>query len=81
MVSDRKNYKYSKKVYRLSYEKEIPSLFDNGYTQNCSKYFGKISGIPVRINFSLTSSCTLNAKTEEDLETVYKEVIKVLSGG
>lgn len=71
-------YPFSKKIYRLQYADQIGLLFDEVPNENSNKYYGKISGIEAGIDFSSTSSCKINAKTEEDLDKVYKEVIKSL---
>jgi len=74
------NYKFSKKIYRIHYKDQIMPLFDNGVAEKSDRYYGRILSIPIRIDFSLTRPCTLNAKTQEDLNMVYNEVIKALIG-
>ena len=73
-----KNYPFSRKVNRLQYSNQIDDLFDEKPVKNSRGYYGRISGIEVRINFSPTSPCRINAKTEEDLIKAYTKVLDSL---
>ena len=84
-VKEDGQYKFSRSVNRIYFLKQIKPLFDNprevkeetrGSNQ---RHYGTISGIEVRIDFNPTSSCSLHAKTEEDLGRVYREVIRALT--
>jgi len=56
------------------------TLFDNPkkIREKAKRYFGKIGCIDVRIDFSMTSSCSLNAKTQEDLNITYRKILNSL---
>lgn len=69
------DYPFSKNINRLSYYDQIPGLFDAMPKKHAGGYYGKISGIEARIDFSLRSPCRISAKTEEDLLEAYKQVL------
>ena len=71
-------YKYGRKIHRIRSISDIEYLLNNEYKKKGSSYFGKITGIQVKINFSIISSCSLNTTTEEELEKVYREVLRIL---
>lgn len=72
--SDR-DYSFSRNVNRLQYLNQINYLFDKMPVKRAGGYYGRISGIEARIDFSLKSPCRISAKTEEDLLEAYKEVL------
>tara|TARA_Y100000310_G_C20479634_1_gene714066 strand:- start:412 stop:648 length:237 start_codon:yes stop_codon:yes gene_type:complete len=71
-------YVHSRKIYRITIRDQIPELFDNGYMEKGDKFFGKIGGVEARVEFSEKESCSLSAKTEEDLEIVYRKTLEIL---
>ena len=79
-----RNYPFSERINRLRFEEQIRPLFDNPdkVKENRTreiKYNGKIAGVPARIYFNKSHSCSVHVKDEECLKEVYNEVKKRLS--
>lgn len=75
-------YKFSKPIYRITYENQIRPLFDNSnkVIEKGKSYYGKIEGIEARIDFSLNHPCLLNTETEEELTSTHKKILDRLLG-
>jgi len=72
------DYNYSRKIHRIRSLEDIKLLLNREYKPRGNSYFGEITGIQVKIDFSTTSSCSLSAETEAELEIVYKEALRIL---
>jgi hypothetical protein len=78
------DYSFSKRVNRIRDERQIEPLFDNTVKINenrkrrSSHYYGQISGIDVRIDFSRNHPCFICVKKEEELGIAYNKVLDIL---
>lgn len=71
------NYDFRKPLRRITFEKQIPYLFDKNWAlTGIDEYSGKINGIEARIIFSSESSCMLCTKTENGLNKAYYKALE-----
>jgi hypothetical protein len=79
-----KDYPFSKRINRIYEKKQIALLFDEEVETNRrrkngpSEYYGTISGIDVKIDFSVNRPCFVYAKSEKDLGKAYNQILDIL---
>jgi len=79
-----KIYSFNKRVNRISYLEQIPQLFDepNKIDKKEGKgiygFEGEVSGVFVKIDFSLRRPCYIYTRSEEDLNQVYEKILERL---
>ena len=75
-------YKFTKQVYNLEYEIDIPQLFDSEEFEMKmpGRYYGLIDRIEVKIvlNKDRKNHATLFAKTKEDLKHTHRRISDIL---
>jgi hypothetical protein len=79
-----KDYSFSRRINRIYEERQIEPLFEiitdikGNRKGGSSQYRGKISGIDVKIDFSLNKPCYMYTKNEDDLNIAYNQILDIL---